>query len=144
LAVGNFGNDPGRRAYDDLAIGATNDVFRDGGSADHGVVEVLYGRAGGLSAKLSQSWRWGTPGVKGRTTRLDGDGFADSLTSADFGRGGHDDLAIGDSLYEVDDDHYGAVGVLYGTNGGLTARGDQLWTVPALGRSDPRFLESLG
>jgi hypothetical protein len=47
-------------------------------------------------------------------------------------------------LYEVDDEHYGAVGVLYGTKSGLTARGDQLWTVPALGRSDPRFLENLG
>ncbi len=144
LTAGNFGSDPGRGDYDDLAIGATNGIVRDGASADRGVVEVLYGQAGGLSARPSQSWRWGTRGVRGRTTRLNGDGFADMLTAADFGRGGFDDLAVGDSLYGVDDDHYGAVGVLYGSSGGLTARGDQLWTVPVLGRSDPRFLENLG
>jgi hypothetical protein len=143
LTVGNFGNDPRRRAHDDLAIGATNAITRDGGSADRNVVEVLYGRAGGLSARHSQSWRWGTPGVQGRTTRIDGDGFGDSLTAADFGGSGHDDLAAGDSLYEVDENHYGAVGVLYGTSRGLTASGDQLWTVPALARSAPRFLENL-
>jgi hypothetical protein len=56
----------GRSARDDLAIGVTNEDV--GGVKHAGMVEVLYGKADGLSASRAQAWTWATPGVAGPLT----------------------------------------------------------------------------
>ena len=70
--------------------------------------------------------------------RIDGDQYADSMSTGDFGRSRYDDLAVADVGMAVSRDGYGAVSVLYGTSSGLTPQGDQLWTVQRLGRTSPR------
>jgi hypothetical protein len=153
LTVGNFGRDNAGRKSDDLAVGANDDyvvVDANGGTegGSTGVVEVLYGTAKGLSARHSQSWHWHTPGIKGNPTDHN-EYFGSSLTAGNFGkdRSGHayDDLAAADGLIEARRDLYGGISVIYGSDRGLAAFGDQLWTVPKLGRSGPRFFaEALG
>jgi hypothetical protein len=102
-------------------------------------VLVLYGSAKGLSMRHHQIWRWDSPGVKGNPTGDDGDGYGDTMTAGNFGRSRYNDLAVADYSLGVGRDGYGAVNVLYGTPNGLTAKGDQLWTVPWLGRTSPRL-----
>jgi hypothetical protein len=98
-------------------------------------VLVLYGSAKGLSMRHHQIWRWDSPGVKGNPTGDDGD----TMTAGNFGRSRYNDLAVVDYSVGVGRDGYGAVSVLYRTPNGLTAKGDQLWTVPWLGRTSPRL-----
>jgi hypothetical protein len=128
LAAGNFGK--GARA--DLAVGVN---FEDVGDVvDAGGVNVIYGTARGLSAKGDQFWTQDSPGVQEEAepppTEEDfGEGFGYLLFAADFGRTPFADLAItvpGESVGEVT--QAGAVNALYGSPGGLTARGDQLWS----------------
>jgi hypothetical protein len=129
LAMGDFGDS----AKDDLAIGAP---FEDLNGSDEGVVHVLSGTNGGLTAQGDQLWHQDVEGVKGVAD--DGDNFGWSLAAADFGRNGNrDDLAIG-----VPEDSSGAtnsvvdagsVNVLYGRAGGLNERGDQRWNQDTLG-----------
>jgi hypothetical protein len=139
LTVGNMGWDRRGKRYDDLVISATTLRNVRGASADTGAVLVLYGTPKGLTAKRSQVWRLDSRGVKGNQTRIDGDGYASATIAADYGRSRYDDLAVGEGLMELKGDRYGAVSVLYGTARGLTAKGDQLWTVAGLGRTVPDF-----
>jgi hypothetical protein len=108
----------------DLAIGAPGESLGSGqGSA--GVVHVLYGSAGGLTAAGSQLWSQGSGGVGGIAEVGDGFGFA--LASGAINAGGQADLAIaapGEDVGRVMD--AGAVNVLYGSAGGLTAAGNQV------------------
>jgi hypothetical protein len=134
--VGNFGHDYGGRSYDDLAFSA----YAHGdetGLGSHKVVEVLYGSSGGLAAAHSQSWRWASPGIRG-SSKNEG-AFGDSLAAANFGNnfGGraYDDLVAADPFY-FDEHIFGAVGVIYGSGAGLTAKRNQLWTVPDLHSSE--------
>jgi hypothetical protein len=140
LTAGNFGHDAGSKIFDDLAVRGSADLSEDDeGGADTGAVLVLYGSAKGLSMRDHQIWRWDSPGVKGNPTGDDGDGYGDTMTAGNFGRSRFDDLAVADYSVGVGRDGYGAVSVLYGTPNGLTAKGDQLWTVPWLGRTSPRL-----
>jgi hypothetical protein len=147
LTVGNFGRDDEGKRFDDLAVGASADyvvVDESGGTEGGwtGVVEVLYGTAKGLSARHSQSWQWHTPGIKGNPTGHN-EYFGESLTAGNFGKDrtgrGYDDLAAADGGIGARSDLYGGISVIYGSDPGLKAFGDQLWTVPKLGRSAPRF-----
>jgi len=54
------------------------------------------------------------------------DNFGIALASLDAGRSHHDDLAIG--IPGKRPQARGGVAVLYGSRGGLTASGDELWT----------------
>jgi hypothetical protein len=112
----------------DLAIGAPGESLGAGqGSA--GVVHVLYGSAGGLTAAGSQLWSQDSPGVGGVAEV--GDGFGGALTASDFNGDGRADLAVGvpsenaaaGMVYGT-----GVVQVLYGSAAGLTAAGSQLWS----------------
>jgi hypothetical protein len=115
----------------DLAIGAPSESLGAGqGSA--GVVHVLYGSAGGLTAAGSQLWSQGSGGVGGIAEV--GDGFGSALATGAINAGGHADLAItapGEDVGRVMD--AGAVNVLYGSAGGLTAAGNQVWSQDSLG-----------
>ena len=75
--------------------------------------------------------RQGTPGLSGQGAT--GDRFGESWTAGDFNEDGYDDLAIGipgDNLPGAND--AGRVQVLFGSDDGLSATGQQLLQDPAL------------
>jgi FG-GAP repeat len=132
LGAGNFGRTP----EDDLAIGVGEGI---GGAQAAGAVQVVYGSVSGLSQNGNQLWSEATPGVNGDGAET-GDAFGYSgggLAAADFGKDGHADLAIpipSEDLGAIQD--AGAVIVLYGGAGGLTAAGSQFWKQGANGLRD--------
>lgn len=90
------------------------------------MVNLLYGTAGGLTGTGSQLFRQGAGGVG--DTPEGGDGFGRALAAGDFNNDGFADLAVG-----VYGESFGAtigagaVQVLYGSAGGLTGAGSQLF-----------------
>ncbi|HEY9492647.1 MAG TPA: FG-GAP repeat protein, partial [Nitrososphaeraceae archaeon] len=116
---------------DDLAIAAT---LEDVGTViDAGAVHVIYGSSGGLSATAviaDQMWTQNSTDIEDVVERIDW--FGDSLSSADYNGDGRDDLAIAATLEDVGTViDAGAVHVIYGSSGGLSATAviaDQLWT----------------
>ena len=115
---GNFNGD----AFTDLAIGVP---FEDGSVADEGGVHVLYGSNNGLTANADEFFTQNTPGIL--ETSEAGDRFGSALATANFGRSGQADLAVGapaeDVAGAVD---AGVVHTIYGTPNGLTAVASQL------------------
>ena len=92
LASGNFGRNVSGRRYDDLAVGVPLD---DGTRTDDGSVNVIYGRAGGLSSYGNQRWTQGQgPYGAGNAPEV-GDRFGRTLAAGNLGRDGYDDLAVG-------------------------------------------------
>ncbi len=121
LASGDFDND----GFDDLAIGVP--LEHGGAEPGLGAVHVLYGSLSRLTANRSQFWDQLSPGVLG-----DGQGwerFGEALAAGDFNGDGRDDLAVGSPMHVVMpiSRPCGAVNVLYGAVGGLSAAGNQLW-----------------
>ncbi len=108
--------------YGDLTVGVPlEDV---GARRDAGIVQVLYGSAAGPTAR-DQIWHQRRTGVKGRAER--NDMFGEVLASADFDADGFADLAVGIPHEGVGGrPGAGAVQILYGGRGGLTAR-DRIW-----------------
>jgi FG-GAP repeat protein len=123
LAAADLGGTP----QSDLAVGVPGDREEVDGA---GSVSVLYGSLGGLSASGSQSWNQDTPGVPNAANS--NDSFGRSLVAADFGNGSAADVAIGFN----DVDLAGALIVLYGTSGGLSAAGAQEWSQNSTGIAD--------
>jgi FG-GAP repeat len=121
--------------FDDLAVSVP---FEDvEGAADAGAVSVLYGAAAGLSSSGNQIWTQSTPDVKDKAE--DGDFLGWDLATGDFDGDGFFDLAIGVPFEHLDaplTDHAGAVNVLYGSEAGLTAEGNQRWTQDSPGIKD--------
>jgi len=117
LAAGDFNGD----GYDDLAVGVPGEDV--GALASAGCVNVIYGSAGGLTATGDQLWHQDSTGMSGAAEALDQFGY--SLAAADFDRDGRDDLAVGVVHEGVEAVvRAGAVNVIYGSAGGLTATGD--------------------
>jgi len=120
--------------YADLAIGVQSEGV--GSKVRAGAVNVLYGSQTGLTAVGDQYWTQDTAGVKGQCDGSSsgdygyGDEFGAALASGDFNRDGYADLAIGARYDRIGASRVraGAVNVLYGSQGGLTAAGDQLWS----------------
>jgi FG-GAP repeat protein len=126
LAAGDFNNN----GLADLAVGVPGEsmgVLSRGGA---GAVNVLYGSAGGLRGTGSQLFRQGAGGVGG--TLEFGDGFGAALSAGNFGNGAAADLAVGVPLEDITGhENAGAVNVLYGSAGGLTGAGGQMfWQGP--------------
>jgi hypothetical protein len=112
----------------DLAIGAPGESLGPG-QASAGVVQVLYGSAGGLTATGGQLWSQDSPGVAGVAQARDG--FGAALADGDFNGDGRADLAVGVPSEDATAGFVfgtGVVHVLYGSAGGLTATGSQLWS----------------
>ena len=116
----DFNND----GFDDLALGVPGENV--GSIANAGAVNVIYGSVAGLTAAGDQLWHQDSPGVAGAAG--DGDAFGATVVCGNFNVDQFDDLAIGvpgeDVGAQVD---AGAVNVLYGSNAGLTATGNELW-----------------
>jgi hypothetical protein len=118
LAAGNFNNDD----FVDLAVGVPGEDV--GAITDAGAVTVLYGSATGLSGTGGQFFSQDTGGVLGAAETEDG--FGSALGVGDFDNDGFADLAVGvpsEGFGAVS--QAGAVNVLYGSAGGLTASGNQ-------------------
>ncbi len=119
---GDFDDD----GFADLAIGVPYEDVA--GFEDAGIVQVIYGSAGGLTEVGDHLWHRDSPGIKGTNDGAGTFGFA--LTGADFDDDGVRDLAIGvpadSSMGQLQS---GSVNILYGLAGtGLNDVGDQLWT----------------
>jgi hypothetical protein len=125
LAAANFG----KTFHADLAIGVPlEDLF----AINDGVVNVLYGSAVGLSATGNQLWHQNVAGIGGASEA--GDQFGYSLAAGNVGRSFQADLAIGVPFEDVNGaSDAGAVNVIYGSNNGLTAAGNQVWTQNSVG-----------
>ncbi len=119
LTAGDFDGDGDA----DLAVGVPYEHWN---LEDTGIVQVLYGTTGGLSAVGDQVWRQDVTGIAG--TEEAGDRFGYALAAGDFDGNGYVDLAIGVPYESVgSEDQAGAVNVIYGSDMGLTATGDQMW-----------------
>jgi len=117
LAAGDFNNDN----FADLAVGAPGEAVGSAGFA--GAVSMLPGSAGGLTATGGRLFTQ----VGGLPERIDLFGF--SLTAGDFNNDNFTDLAAGAPTEDVGTlDAAGAVSGLYGSAGGLTTSGGQLFT----------------
>jgi FG-GAP repeat len=123
----DFDND----GFPDLAIGV---IGEDAGT--EGAVNVLYGTPTGLSGAGGQFFTQDSPGVPGAAEP--DDGFGRTLAVGDFDRDGFADLAIGvldEDVGSIAD--AGAVNVLYGSTGGLTGTGGQIFTQTVPGWAAP-------
>jgi murein DD-endopeptidase MepM/ murein hydrolase activator NlpD len=126
VAAGDINGD-GRA---DLAIGVPGEDLGD--LRDAGGVKVIYGRAAGVAAAGDQLFTQDTAGIVGEAESFDMMGFATVM--GDFDNDGRDDLAIGAPGEDLGDiDSAGAIQVIYGTAGGLTTVGDQLFTQDTTG-----------
>ncbi|MEJ7803730.1 MAG: integrin alpha [Candidatus Limnocylindria bacterium] len=127
LSAGQSGSGLG----DDLAIGAPKD---DVGVADAGVVNVLYGSATGLSAAGDQLWHEDTTGIEDSIQNTER--FGSSVAWGNFNGDGNDDLAIAIPGEFTGSFRGGAAAVIYGSDAGLNATGDQHWDQDSPGIED--------
>ena len=109
--------------FTDLAIGVP---FEDQAATNDGAVNVIYGGPGGLSAAGNEVWSQGSEGITG--TPEAGDLFGYSLAAADFNGDGFTDLAVGVPFEDQAATNDGAVNVIYGGLGGLSAAGNEVWS----------------
>jgi len=109
LAVGDFNAD----GFDDVAVGAPSE------DSSRGLVVMIFGSAGGLISDGHQRWREGEDELQGNGES--GDLFGYELAAGDFNGDGFDDLAAGTP---GEDSTRGAVHIIYGAGGGLTAAGN--------------------
>jgi hypothetical protein len=117
LAAGDFNHD----GFADLAAGAPGEAVGARGFA--GAVSVLYGSAGGLSTTGGRLFTQVAGTVEG------GDQFGWALAAGDFNHDSFLDLAAGAPGEAIGNaGGAGAVSVLPGSAGGLTATGGQLFT----------------
>jgi hypothetical protein len=137
LATGNFDND----TLTDLAVGAAGE---DVGSINAaGAINMLHGATGTGAQLFTQD----SPGIPGTAAPFDF--FGASLAAGNFDNDGLADLAVGVPREVVSTiEIAGAVNVLYGEAGGLTATGSQLFTqdspgVPGAAELGDRFGDTL-
>jgi hypothetical protein len=115
----DFNND----GADDLAVGVPGEDV--GGAVDAGAVNVLYGSGAGLTGAGSQQF------IQVGSAAETDDEFGAALASGDFNNDGFADLAVGAPFENVGATvDAGAVSVLYGSAGGLTTTGGQLFVQP--------------
>jgi FG-GAP repeat len=131
-----FGSSFGAGDFDadgvaDLAIGAPFETV--GAVQGAGAAFVLYGATGGLTVTGAQVFHQGVAGIGGEPEVIDG--FAFSLAAGDFDNDDDiDDLAVGVPFEEVGNVlQAGAINILFGSGGGLTGAGSQLFTQDVAG-----------
>jgi hypothetical protein len=121
LAAGDFNGD----GYADLAIGSPGEAIGDIPAA--GSVRILYGSGSGLTATGANDFHQDIAGIPDESEPDDEFGVA--LAAGDFDNDSYDDLAVGapgEGLLGISP-HAGAVTIVYGAAGGLSANGSQQW-----------------
>ena len=119
--------------FADLAASADGEIIPHALYA--GGVNVLYGTPSGLGADRNQFWTQNSPGIL--DTAEGSDYFGEAISSGDFNGDGAGDLAVGvpwEDLQALED--AGAVNVLFGATGGLSAVGNQFWDQDSPGVGD--------
>lgn len=141
LAAGDFDGN----GTMELAVGAPGEAI--GSKDDAGVVTVVPIDALGLFDAASRAFAQSTAGIQGAAEA--GDRLGASLAVGDFNGDGRDDLAAGvpgeDIGSKVD---AGAVAVLYGSSGGISASGNDFFSqstsgVDGAAEAGDRFGEAL-
>ncbi len=130
LAAGDFDHD----GHDDLVIGVP---WNDTAVQDSGVVYVIYGADSGLDAASAEVWYQGLGAIADATEV--GDRFGHAVATGDLDGDRFCDLAVGAPFEDIGDANAadaGAVHVLFGSAGGLTATGNQLWHQDVAGMSE--------
>jgi hypothetical protein len=112
--------------FDDLAVGVPGEDL--GAATDAGAVHVIYGSPAGLASAGDQVWSQASAGVPDEPEV--GDRFGSTLSTGDFDDDGFADLAVG---VMPENDRRGAVHVLRGSPSGLTAAGNQIWSLNTAG-----------
>jgi disulfide bond formation protein DsbB len=127
--AGDFNGD----GFADLAAGAAfgEDV---GTVVDAGSINVIYGSSAGLAAAGNQFWTQNSPGMLDTSEEFDNFGCA--IGRGDFNGDGFEDVAICDQLEDLTVVDQGATQVMYGSAGGLSATGNQLWSQDSPGIRD--------
>lgn len=137
LAAADFGND----GFDDLIIGVPEEDF-SGSFNNGGLVHEVPGSASGLNLASARAWHQDTALIEG--TLEAGDAFGHALIAADFNNDGFADLAISAFAEDVGAiEDAGAVNVIFGRTGGLSADGNQIWTQDTPGIEDQAEFEDL-
>lgn len=131
--------------YADLAVGSPRETIAGAQGEEHGTVSVLYGSKAGVTTR-DQLWHRNRPGVKGVASGMMAGNpldccagrFGEVIAVGDFNGDRYDDLvasaAENQALPGVPAQP-ASVNVLYGSPRGLTATGDQLWSLASRGVS---------
>jgi hypothetical protein len=137
LAIADFG----RSSRGDLAVSAPCEAI--GAVSCAGGVHVIFGTKTGLAATGDQFWSQNSAGIADKPEQNDTFGLA--LTAANFGKSKRADLAVSSIDKIATQTWAGAVEVLYGTDGGLTATGSQFWSQATEGvNTEPVTAEYFG
>ncbi len=125
LATGDFDGD----GFSDLAVGARYEAV--GEVRASGSVTIIRGSRDGLTADASQLWHQGVKGILDRPEPWDQYGW--SLVAGDLDGDGFDDLVVGVHYEDLPCgaalcQNAGAVNILYGTQDGLRAKRNELWS----------------
>ena len=131
LSSGDYNGD----GKDDLAIGTPGEDFSLGFTppiTDGGLVYVMYGSTGGLSASAAlsdQIWIQGVNVNDIREIAENGDLYGVSLSSGDYNGDGQDDLAVGANGEDIGTLNFaGVVNIIHGSPSGLlVGQPDQVW-----------------
>jgi hypothetical protein len=126
IVAGDFNDD----GHADLAIGSP--LENVDGAARAGIVQVVYGDAGGLDLAGAEVWSQNVGNVP--DVAESDDWFGAALARGDFDGDGVEDLAIGSPFEDdVAAADAGALFILLGSNGGLTDSGSVMFTQSDLG-----------
>lgn len=138
LAAGDFNGD----GFVDLAVGVPSESTASLPYA--GAVNILYGSFTGLSSTGNQIWSQDSEGIEGEAN--DDESFGTALAVGDFNGDGKDDLAVGVPSDKVGTNYFaGAVNILYGSEVGLSATGNQIWSQDSPGIADEaEFFDGFG